>query len=188
MTHFSRRTFLLTLAASSSSLAISHPAGATTVRGLELSELVRASQRVLVATALGAESRFEHSRSGRRIVTDVRVRTEESWLGAGPAPSEFLVKIYGGRIGDEAELVFGQAEFVTGERSVLFLMERGGGSAVVTGMAQGQYRLLRSSGGELRLSPPKGLSRIANRERAAVARLSGLELAAARALVLAVPR
>ena len=179
---------MLTLAASSSALAISQPARATTVRGLELSELVRASQRVLVAKALEAQSRFERSRSGRRIVTDVRVRIEESWLGAEPAPPELFVKIYGGRIGDEAELVFGQAEFVTGERSVLFLMERGGGSAVVTGMSQGQYRLLRGSGGELRLSPPKGLSRIANRERAAVTRLTGLDVAAARALVLAVPR
>ena len=188
MTHFSRRTFLFTLAASSSTLAISHPAGATTVRGLELSELVRASQRVLVATALDAQSRYERSRSGRRIVTDVRVRVEESWLGAEPSPSEFSVKVYGGRIGDEAELVFGQPEFLTGERSVLFLMEWGSGSAVVTGMSQGQYRLLRSSSGELRLSPPKGLSRVANRERSAVGRLAGLDVSAARALVLAVPR
>jgi hypothetical protein len=188
MTDLSRRTFLASLAVSSGTLAFSGSAEATTVRGLDLSELVRASHRVLVGTALDARARFAQSGSGRRIVTDVRVRVEESWVGALPLPSEFVVKIYGGRIGSEAELVFGQPEFVNGERSLLFLMERASGRAVVTGMAQGQYRLLEDSGGDLVLTPPRGHLTIANRERSAVARLSGLAAGKARALVVAVRR
>jgi hypothetical protein len=188
MTFFGRRNFLVTLAAGSGLLTLSEPAGATTVRGLALSELVRASERVIVATALDSRSRFENSRSGRRIVTDVRLRVEEPWLGREPVPGELFVTIYGGKVGNQAELVFGQPEFVSGERSVLFLMERGAGRAVVTGMAQGQYRLLRSSAGTFRLTPSGRLLRIAKRDGSAVALLSGLDPAQARALVLSVPR
>ena len=164
------------------------PADATVVRGLSLSDLVRASDRVLVVTPLDAESRFERTARGRRIVTFVRVRVEEAWIGNEPAPSELLVKIYGGRVGKQAELVIGQPELSLGERSLLFLMTRPDGSAVVTGMAQGQYRLLPDASRTLRLSPPEGLERLVRVRASAVSSLIGLEPSAARAAVLAATR
>jgi hypothetical protein len=82
----------------------------------------------------------------------------------------------------------GQPELSLGESSLLFLTMRVHGSAVVTGMAQGQYRLVPDAARRFRLVPPEGLERFGRARASAASILTGLDPAAARAAVIAVRR
>ncbi|HEY8946076.1 MAG TPA: hypothetical protein VIM73_17530 [Polyangiaceae bacterium] len=169
-------------------LGVTRLCEAAIARGLSLRELVAASDRVLVGRAAGAESRFETFRSGRRIVTYTRVIVERTWIDAGKGATEISVRVHGGRVGQEAELVFGQPEFTLGEASLLFLKTLNSGFDVVTGMAQGQYRLVpRVPNGTL-LLPARSAPRLLRMRDSAVSRLAGTDLATARELVLSVRR
>jgi hypothetical protein len=130
-------------------------ASASLARRLTLLELVRASDAVIVGTALASSSRWEKVAGRRRIVSYTRTRADESW--AGNAPAEIIVRTLGGRVGDTGEIVHGEAVLLIGEPAVLFVSPALGDSVRVTGMSQGHYPLRRDDRGILRLSAsPRG--------------------------------
>lgn len=179
-----RRTFLASLALFGTGLG-ARGAHATLARGLTLEELVRRTAHGIVATPL--EAHCEWATFGRTevIVTETRVRVEEALVGT--APSELLVRVLGGSIGNVGVHVDGQAALRLGQLGVLFLTvaeER----AFVVGAAQGHYPLRQVARDVARLTPSPHLPRLLEPDGSAVQRLSGRTLGEAHDLVRSVRR
>jgi hypothetical protein len=179
----SRRAFLTATGALAVTAALERSANASLSRGLTLTELVARSAHTVVATALDAHSDWVLIGGRRRIVTDTRVRIEETLAGKSPTESEIEVRVLGGIVGDIGERVEGQAELVLGEPAVAFLMPISPVLAYVTGAAQGHYRLLADAQKLLRLRPSPHLPLLLRPEESAAALLGGTTLDEARRLV-----
>jgi hypothetical protein len=177
----SRRGLLVGLASGAVASTFGVSASATIVRALSLPSLVQGSRRILVVTALDAESHFEELGRRRRIVTDTRVRVEEGLAKAEGAGSELMVRTLGGAVGRLGERVHGQAQLVMGEACVAFLLQGPDGLHYVNGMAQGHYPLRKSAARQLAQSPD--LPAILGFEGSAVKALVGSELGAAAARI-----
>src|SRR3954470_22682426 len=115
MGQVSRRGLLVGLASASVASTFAVSATATIVRALSLPSLVQGSRRILVVTALAAESHFEELGRRRRIVTDTRVRVEEGLAKADAGERELMVRTLGGAVGSLGERVHGQAQLLVGE-------------------------------------------------------------------------
>lgn len=173
-----RRGLLLGLAASAAGAGVSARASATTVRSVSLPALVRSSKRIVVVTPLDAESHFEELGRRRRIVTDTRVRLEETIAESEASETELLVRTLGGSVGDLGEHVHGQARLALGETCVVFLLPGPDGLHYVSAMAQGHYPLRRTDEPRLLRSPD--LPEILGFEGSAVRALAGQRLGVAR--------
>jgi hypothetical protein len=184
MSSVSRRSILRGFAAAAAAGVLSRTALASLAKGLTLEQLLGASASAVVVVPLAAACSWGEFGGRRSIVTDTRVRVEEVLAKAVPRDTELLVRTLGGTVGRVGERVEGQAALRRGEPCVLFLLgARDAGPEYVTGMAQGHYRLRSDEAGVLRLRPSQNLPRLVRPERSAVARLSGLDLAAARSLI-----
>jgi len=162
-------------------------ARATLGPGLSVDELVLRSRHVFVGEALDAYSTWEHIGGRKHIVTYTRVKPTELFAGADPTERELLLRTLGGRVGDLGELVPGEAQIAPGQRSLLFALPFASALAV-TAMAQGHYPLARDAAGVERLHRSPQAVEFRRDPRAAVERLHGLDLSAARSLVKAVAR
>lgn len=177
MGQVSRRGLLVGLASGAIATTFGVSASATIVRSLSLPALVQGSRRILVVTALDANSHFEDLGRRRRIVTDTRVRVEEAVAKGDGAGRELMVRTLGGAVGDLGERVHGQAQLMMGEACVAFLLQGPDGLHYVNGMAQGHYPLRSSAARELAQSPD--LPAILGFEGSAVKALVGSELTSA---------
>jgi hypothetical protein len=171
----SRRGLFLGLGAAAAASAIGQSASATVARSVTLEALVRSSGRISVVTALAAESHFEELGRRRRIVTDTRVRVEETLAKGEAIETELMVRTLGGSVGRLGELVHGQARLALGEPCVAFLLRGPDGLHYVNGMAQGHYPL--TSGAVRRLLKSPDLPQMLDYETSAVRALVGSELA-----------
>jgi hypothetical protein len=178
-----RRGFLSFAGALVGSAALERTAHASLSRGLTLAELVGRSEHTVVATALDSHSDWVLIGGKRRIVTDTRIRVEDSLAGRPTAASELEVRVLGGIVGDIGERVEGQAELVLDEPAVLFLMPISPLLAYVTGAAQGHYRLLPDERQDLRLRPSPHLPTLMRPDESAALALSGRTLDEARSLI-----
>jgi hypothetical protein len=181
MGQVSRRGLLVGLASGAVASTFGVSASATIVRALSLPALVQGSRRIVVVTALDADSHFEELGRRKRIVTDTRVRVEEGLAKAEGMGSELMVRTLGGAVGRLGERVHGQAQLVMGEACVAFLLQGPDGLHYVNGMAQGHYPLSRSAARELAQSPD--LPAILGFEGSAVRELVGSQLTAATARI-----
>jgi hypothetical protein len=181
MGQVSRRGLLLGLGAGLTASSFAQQASATIVRSLSLPVLVQGSRRIVVVTALAAESHFEELGRRRRIVTDTRVRVEEGIAKSDGMDRELLVRTLGGKVGDLGELVHGQAQLRLGQPCVAFLLQGPDGLHYVNGMAQGHYPLGATSTRELLRSPD--LPEILDFDSSAVKTLVGSELGSASARI-----
>lgn len=163
-------------------LGVPRRAEATLVRGLTLRELLAASDRIAVVTPLHAESHWETIGGQRSIVTDTRVRVEES-MRAATSAVEVIVRSLGGRVGDVGELVHGQPSLQLGQASVVFLKETARGLHWTAGMAQGHYPLLQRADGAKLLTASRSLPTISRWQGSAVQTLRDKELGEARRLI-----
>ena len=173
----SRRGFLLSIGSGVAVSTVGASASATVVRSLSLPALVQGSRRIVVVTALGAESHYEELGRRRRIVTDTRLRVEEGIAKSDGLDRELMLRTLGGSIGDVGELVHGQAQLVLGEPCVAFLLRGPDGLHYINGMAQGHYPLRGS--GTRRLNSSADLPKILDFDSSAVKALVGSELGAA---------
>lgn len=166
-----RRSFILASAAGL--VTFSHrSASATIARALSLDELVRGSERALVATALEARSSWAFVAGRKRIVTDTRVRLDRH-LGGHDDGSELLVRTLGGQVGGVGQVVHGEALLRVGEASLLFLSPDARGQLGVTGMAQGHFPIRTGSDGTPRLARSPRLAELIGSSDSAVERLVG---------------
>jgi hypothetical protein len=177
-----RRRFLMGLGAVGSILLASENGRATTVRAVSLEELVRASRHVLLGVPVESYSRWERFGEARRIVTYSRVLTHADLDGSTPG-AELLVRTLGGRVGDIAQLVHGEARLRQGSLHALFLHPLRDDALGVTAMAQGEFPVVVDARGVERLRPSPHLDHVKLLPRSAVARLDGKDPNAVAALV-----
>lgn len=181
MGQVSRRGLLVGFGVGLTASVFTARASATIVRSVSLPALVRGSRRIVVVTALAAESRVEELGRRRRIVTDTRVRVEEGIAKIEGMDNELLVRTLGGTVGQAGELVHGQAQLTLGEPCVAFLLQGPDGLHYVNGMAQGHYPLRGSAVKQLASSPD--LPKILDFDSSAVKALVGSDLGAASARI-----
>jgi hypothetical protein len=110
-------------------------ADATVLKDLQLEDLVRESTSIVEGTVAGA---VVHRLDKGPIVTDISVRVDATLKGE--VVPEITVRLQGGRIGNIAQRMAGQASFHEGERVLLFLAEDGQ-LAYTVGMELGKFEI-----------------------------------------------
>lgn len=127
-------------------LALCSQAWATTLLKMDLKRLVSASEQIVEGDVLGGRS---YIKSGR-IYTDITIKVRTRYKGIGP--TSVVVRQLGGRVGDRATQVAGQANFAAHEHVVVFLervksKSTTPGPLVVAGMSQGKFNVQTSEDG-----------------------------------------
>jgi hypothetical protein len=120
-------------------------ASATTVIPMSVESLTAASSHVLEGTAVQVWSQWNPEHTIIHTYTKFRVER----LLKGPAPDVVIVKQLGGRVGTIVQRVAGVRHWRPGEEAVLFLQpaEERDGTLVVTGLIQGNYRVMLAADG-----------------------------------------
>ncbi len=114
------------------------PLGAVIMRALSLGELVEGSSRIVVATVVSNESRWDDERA--RIYTYTTIRVEEHLKGSGAAGDTLVIRTLGGAVGEIGLHIEGAPVFRPQDREVLFLSPIGGRPELnVTGWNQGRF-------------------------------------------------
>ncbi len=126
-------------------LLFAFPAFATTVVALDLPALSRSSDAIVQGRVAKVEAKM--SKDGGRITTHVTVDVTDTLKGE---PTNTTIEIVqpGGVVGDIGQKVAGTTRFQVGDEVVTFLERRGGKRFMLTGMAQGCFRVERSSDGQ----------------------------------------
>jgi len=182
MTQIGRRTFVAG-AALLPVLLLAPRARATLMRGLSLRALCEQSQHMVIARAIEAQCVSLPIAGRSMIVTETKVRIDDSLAKVAPDHTELVVRTLGGVLNGVGELVHGQAALSFGEPCLAFLKRADDGALWVTGMAQGHYPLVSVGHAEPRLGPSPRLPTLADFERSAVRALVGRSLLQARALI-----
>lgn len=121
------------------------PATASTFVAMDTAELVAASDAVVQGEVLEVYSFW--NREGNAVLTEARVLVQE--LVAGQAPSEVVVRTFGGRVGDYVLEAHGFPTFEAGQQVLLFLHRSADQTLRVSGYELGQYRVAAGERGEL---------------------------------------
>lgn len=111
-------------------------AHASLVPALELADLTRLADRVVLAEVLSVESAWDSAH--RRIITTVEVQVAETWKGTAPGGGKLVIAQVGGTVGDIEMKVHGMPTFRVGDRAVLFLHGSEAASGVL-GLGQGKH-------------------------------------------------
>src|SRR5262245_35800514 len=112
-------------------------AGGTTLRPMDLPEMVRAADRVVHARATHVDVHWDAGH--RKILTDTTFEVIEVAKGAGP--SRLTVTTLGGRIDPIEMTVDGTPAFQVGEEVVLMTTPRPDGRKSIVGFSQGAFRI-----------------------------------------------
>ncbi len=180
-----RRPLIAGVVLVSSVLVSPMPASATVARALDLPALVSASNRIVVAEPVASESRWEQVGGQRRIVTYTRIRVTDTVVGNAEAGDEFEIRTLGGRVGEIAQAVMGEAKLRAGQASVLFLNRKAEGSWQIVGMSQGHFPVKIDESGTARLAIGRRDLKLLGAEQSAVTLVAGMELREAIALIRA---
>lgn len=122
-------------------LAVAPPATATVVIESPRVELVERSQLIVRAFVDGATSRWNED--GSQLITLTALRVTEYIKGNGPAT--LTLRQLGGRLGDIASHIPGDARFANGQEVFLFLRQ-GSGVVYLTALSQSAYYIRRDNG------------------------------------------
>lgn len=180
-----RREWLLGLGASCATFYSSRPAHAGAAVPISLVELVQRSQHAVVATAREGSATWEHTSTGKRIVTYSRIEVQQPLDGRSPKDSQLYVRTLGGTVGDVGQIVHGEATLIRDEAAVFFLHPSVQGAFALTAMAQGHFSLARDERGVHRLAASPKVSDFIRRDpNSAIARLRGKTVADCERLVL----
>jgi len=132
---------MVVVAAAVGFLVAAGQARATSMVYQDLSALTQSSDAVVHGTVKKTESRW--SGDHQRIITEVSIDVSEFVKGRGA--KTVVVVQPGGEVGGIGQKISGLASFAEGEEVVLFLERSGAEKYRVAGMAQGKYRVERSS-------------------------------------------
>jgi hypothetical protein len=127
-------------AAIAASLAV--PASATTLRRMDVDELVASNRTVVVGQVTDARSYWNKDKSF--ILTDVRIAVNDVVKG-NLQDQEITVTIMGGRVGEITTLIMGGPELIPGKSYLLFLNEEdlpGKRAQTVRDLCQGAFDLV----------------------------------------------
>lgn len=124
-------------------------ASASTALKMDLDSLVANSDRIVVGQVVSMRSFWEDG----RIYTDTTLEVLENWKG--DERKTVRVRQLGGRVGDMTTKVSGLARFQAGERALVFLENAGREAFIVTGLAQGKFRVALGPDGQTRFAIPQ---------------------------------
>jgi hypothetical protein len=135
---------------------------ASTAVQMDVPGLTRAASDVVRVRV--SSSRSAWTEGHRHLITLVEVEVLERWKGSGPWRLQVVQP--GGELDGVGQRVAGVPALAAGEEAVLFLERHGPGHSVV-GLAQGVYRVERTSG-EVRAVPAElhGLGLVAPQGKA----------------------
>jgi hypothetical protein len=153
--------------------------------GDPLLELVEHSDCCVSARSLAAGSSYRVLGGIRRIVTLHRLRVDEALDGPVRTGDELTLRTLGGRVGDLAQRVFGEAEIVIGRPALLFLYRANDAEHVVTDLAGGHFDLDRDAHGVARVRVASGQHAQSTRVKGAAAQLAGASTAEVRQMLTA---
>jgi hypothetical protein len=148
-----RRTAIaIALLASSAALAplcrggalFEREAHASVAVAITWDDLLRTSMAAAVVTPVESTAVWENG----RIRTYTHVRVEQGVAGDMATGATAWVRTLGGVVGKVGQLVEGEAVFVKGQRSLLFLQPGPAGSFDVTARAQGQFPIMMAAGAQ----------------------------------------
>jgi hypothetical protein len=127
-------------------LAFSFCATATSVVPMSVERLTHASTHVLVAQAVESSTQWNSDHTLIFTLTKFRVARALK----GQAANEVVVKQMGGRSGAYEQKLAGVRHWQNGEQTVLFVhpSQARDGTLVVTGLMQGNFRVISSSAGQ----------------------------------------
>jgi hypothetical protein len=112
------------------------PAFASTIKKMELKELVSVSDAIAQGTVESVESRWEN----QSIYTYTSIRVDEPLKG-GPRRA-LLIRQTGGQVGSLHANVQGMPQFKAGDQVIVFLRDRKDGTFDVVGLGQGKYDIV----------------------------------------------
>lgn len=119
---------------------------ATTFVPMSLENLARSS----VGSVVGTVTEITGVRSARgRLYTLIEIEVEEVLHGSVPG-DRIVVREYGGKVGGDAEVIFGNPSYEAGERVLVFLDTHADGSLRTNHFALGKFRLEPDGRGGLR--------------------------------------
>jgi hypothetical protein len=124
-----------------------------------LSALMMRSCCCVVGRSVAGESSWSVLGGARRIVTIHRVQVDEMLATEAAAGDELLVRTLGGRVGDVAQRVFGEAELSIDRPALLFLARLDPTTHAVTDLGRGCFPLERDAQGVARVSTDCGHAR-----------------------------
>lgn len=125
------------------------PASASTFVAMDTAQLVAASEAVVQGEV--AEVYSFWNQDGSAVMTEARVLVDE--VVSGQAPSEVVVRTFGGRVGDYVLEAHGFPTFQEGQKVLLFLQRAEDQTLRVTGYRLGEFRLATGRGGEMIAHP-----------------------------------
>jgi hypothetical protein len=114
------------------------PAFATTIKKMELKEIVSASDAIAQGTVESVDVRWEN----QSIYTYASIRVDEGIKGA--PKRALLVRQPGGKIGSLHLDAPGTPQFHVGDQVIVFLRDRKDGTFDVVGLSQGKYDIVNS--------------------------------------------
>ncbi len=155
-TVFKRWLLMVPLALASLALNV-RPAAASLVLAMELPEMTRSSDAIVVGKVLSTQSRLENG--GRAILTEITFEVQEAWKGSFRESIRTISILQpGGVVGDIEMHVHGLPKFQVGEEAVLFLNWRlplqPSLGFVLNGLGQGKRSLMRNADGRIMAGPP----------------------------------
>jgi hypothetical protein len=118
-------------------LGLAGDARATTLRRMDLSELVQRADRVVHARVL--DTAVYWNQSGTKINTDTTFEILDEAKGRGPR--QLTLTMLGGRIDPAEMIVDGTPAFAAGEEVLLFTTARPDGKKNLVGFSQGVMRI-----------------------------------------------
>jgi hypothetical protein len=119
-------------------LAAFVPVSATTMRRMDLPEVVSRADRVVHAVAV--DERVYWDQEHRKIYTDTTFEVIEDLKGAGSP--RVTVTMFGGTLNGWNMLIEGTPVFRTGDEVILFTSPRPGGSNNLVGFSQGVMQIV----------------------------------------------
>jgi hypothetical protein len=138
----SRRSLVVFLAVFAYVTSVPMETDASVSVAVSLDDLARSANGIARVTALDAAPRWEDG----RIVTYSRVRVDDVIAGNVARGAEIDLRTLGGIVDGIGQHVEGEAHFVRGRSSIVFLTGHTGVAAVV-GRAQGQLAIVKGGDG-----------------------------------------
>lgn len=137
-------------------LAAASAASASQAIRLDVERLTTAADQIVVGKVVRVQSRWTSDR--KLIVTEVEVVVAERFKGS---PTDTVTILQpGGVVEGIGQKVAGMPRFRRGDEVVVFLEDQGGQRFAVTGMAQGKFRVERSSDGRSTFAVPDDLAEL----------------------------
>jgi len=113
---------------------------ATTVIPPDFNELVNESDYIIRGVVKSVLSEYRTNSHGKMIFTEVAIDVRE--VISGTPPTDVVLEILGGRVGEEEMIVQGAPRFKVGEEDILFVKDNGRTIVPLMGMMHGRYPIM----------------------------------------------